>query len=51
MIQKDLFIKQKLTDFKSNLMVTTGETIGGQGGNWENGNNIYTRQHNHLIDD
>ena len=38
-------IKQKLIDFKTNLMVTTVktivETIGG-GKNWEGGNNIYT---------
>ena len=26
-IQKNLFIKQKQTDFKTNLMVTIGETV------------------------
>ena len=43
MIQKNLFIKQnnKLTDFKTNLIATIGETIVG-GRNWEGGNNIYT---------
>ena len=35
MIQKNLFKKQKQTDFKTNLMVTTGETIAG-------GNKLYT---------
>ena len=43
MIQKNLCIKQKgLTDFKTNLMVATGETVGGR--NCEGGNNIYTQQ-------
>ena len=32
MIQNNLFIKQKLTDFKTNLMVTTGKTFAGEGG-------------------
>ena len=33
MIQKNLFIKQnKFTDFKTNLMVTIGETVVGEGG-------------------
>ena len=37
MIQNNLFIEQKETDFKTNLMITTGETIGGREelGKWE----------------
>ena len=36
-IQKNLFIKQKQTDFKTNLMVTIGETTGRREelGGWE----------------
>ena len=34
-------------DFKTNFMVTTGETIGGR--EWEGGNNTYTQLH--KIDD
>ena len=41
MVWKNLFIKQKLTDFKIKLMVTKGENIG-VGINEEDGINIYT---------
>ena len=30
MMRKDLFIKQKLTDFKTNIMVTIGKTSEGR---------------------
>ena len=41
-IQKNLFInRNKLTDFKINLMVTISETVGGRK-NWEGGNCTYT---------
>ena len=41
MIQKNLFIKHKVTDFKTNLRIIMGKTIG-VGWNWEGGNNKYT---------
>ena len=37
MIQKNLFIKWKRTVFKTHLVVTTGNTWGGGGKNWEGG--------------
>ena len=46
---KELIYKTEAnTDFKTNLMVTIGETIEG-GKNWEGDNNIYTRLY--IIDD
>ena len=35
-----LYKTNKFTDFKTNLMITTGETL--EGTNWEGENNKYT---------
>lgn len=42
MIHKNLFIKQKVKDFKIQFRITKGETVAGEAVNWEDGINIYT---------